>query len=299
VGAAPPISGWRYLAFLLYEDNMKAASAPVSVRGDKATPRPPRVRQVPALSRGIAVLRLLGQSDVPLGVQAIARALDLVPSTCLHILRALVADQLITVDPETKKYAVGAGLVALARTALRQNTFSAVVQPDLDELSRLHGATALGVEASGLDHMVVVALARASSRLQIHVEIGSRFPALISATGRCVAAFCGAPWSDIRKRFASLRWDAPPTLTAWREEVKATKVNGYAIDNGQYIRGVSIVASPVIMPDDTINAIVMVGLREQMERAGLPALGEDLHRRALRISRVLGGKDLMNVPASR
>ncbi len=264
-----------------------------------ATTRPPRVRQVPALSRGIAVLRLLGQSDAPLGVQAIARALGLVPSTCLHILRALVAEQLITVDSETKKYAVGAGLVALARTALRQNTFSAVVQPDLDELSRLHGATALGVEASGLDHMVVVALARSSSPLQIHVEIGSRFPALISATGRCVAAFCSAPWSDIRKRFTALRWDAPPTLAAWREEVRAARANGYAIDNGQYIRGVSIVAAPVIMPDDTINAIVMVGLREHMERAGLTALGEDLHRRALRISRMLGGKDPASAPASR
>jgi DNA-binding IclR family transcriptional regulator len=122
--------------------------------------------------------------------------------------------------------------------------------------------------------------------------IGSRFPALISATGRCVAAFCGAPWSDIRKRFETLRWDAPPTLTAWRQEVKAAGVNGYAIDNGQYIRGVSIAAAPVIMPDGTINAVVMVGLREHMERVGLIALGEELHRRALRISRILGGKDM-------
>jgi DNA-binding IclR family transcriptional regulator len=216
-----------------------------------------------------------------------------VPSTCLHILRVLVDEQLITVDAETKKYAVGAGLVAFARTALRQHTFSSVVQADLDELSRLHGATALGVEASGLDHMVVVALARASSPLQIHVEIGSRFPALISATGRCVAAFSGAPWSDIRKRFEALRWDAPPTLATWREEVGATRVNGYAIDDGQYIRGVSIVAAPVMMPDGTINAVVMVGLREHMERAGLTALGEELHRRALRISHILGGKEVV------
>lgn len=266
----------------------------------KAMLRPPRLRPVPGLSRGISVVRLLGRSDTPLGVHSIARALGLVPSTCLHILRVLVEEQLITVDAETKKYAVGAGLVALARTALRQNTFSAVVQTDLDELSRLHGATALGVEANGLDHMVVVALARASSPLQIHVEIGSRFPALISATGRCVAAFCGAPWPDIRKRFGALRWDSPPALAAWRDEVRATRINGYAIDNGQYIRGVSIVAAPVMMPDDTINAIVMVGLRERMESTGLTKLGEELHRRAQRISRILGGKHITRaVPASR
>jgi DNA-binding IclR family transcriptional regulator len=115
---------------------------------------------------------------------------------------------------------------------------------------------------------------------------------LISATGRCVAAFCGAPWSDIRKRFATLRWDSPPTFTAWRDEVKATRVNGYAIDNGKYIRGVSIVAAPVMMPNHTINALVMVGLREHMESTGLTALGEELHRRAQSVSRTLGGKNL-------
>ena len=153
---------------LLYVDNMKAVLPPVGGLRGRAVPvrRPSRVRQVPALSRGIAILRLLGQSDAPLGVHAIARALGLVPSTCLHILRVLVAEQLLTVDAETKKYAVGAGLVVLARTAMRQHTFSAMVQADLDELSRLHGTTAIGVEASGLDHMVVVALARAPSPLR-------------------------------------------------------------------------------------------------------------------------------------
>ncbi len=263
----------------------------------KAVPPAPRLRQVPALSRGIAVLRLLGQSDAPLGVHSIARTLGLVPSTCLHILRVLVEEKLITVDAETKKYAVGAGLATLARTALRQHTFSAAVQTDLDELSRLHGATALGVEASGLDYMMVVALARAPSPLQVHVDIGSHFPALISATGRCVAALSGAPWPDIRKRFGELRWHSPPTLAAWRDEVKATRVEGYAIDNGQYIQGVSIVAAPVMMLDDTIRAIVVVGLRERMESTGLTKLGKELHKRAVRLSHSLGGKGLVSTPA--
>ena len=49
-----------------------------------AANRPPRIRQVPALSRGIAILRLLGRSDVALGVHDVARSLELVPSTCLR-----------------------------------------------------------------------------------------------------------------------------------------------------------------------------------------------------------------------
>ncbi|MDR3533622.1 MAG: IclR family transcriptional regulator [Rhodopila sp.] len=265
-----------------------------SAKDRSAQPEPAkkaaRIRQVPALSRGIAILRLLGRSDEPLGVHAIARALDLVPSTCLHILRVLVAEHLVAVDQATKKYGVAAGLVALARSALRQHTFPAAVQPDLDELAETYGATAIAVEASGLEHMVVVALARADSPLRVHVDIGSRFPALISATGRCVAAFGSHPWAEIQARFSKLRWDVPPTLAAWRAEVHAARLAGYAIDDGQYIRGVSIVAAPVRMPNGSINALVVVGVSEQMRRVGLTKIGEDLHGRAARVSQALGGK---------
>lgn len=262
---------------MLYQDNMSSTSQ-----------KPPRIRQVPALTRGIAILRLLGRSDEPLGVHAIARALDLVPSTCLHILRVLADEHLVSVDPSTKKYGVAAGLVALAQSALRQHTFPAAVQGELDELARVYGATSIGVEASGLEHMVVVALARSDSPLRVHVDIGSRFPALISATGRCVAAFGNYPWEEIEARFAKLRWDVPPTLTSWRGEIRAARDAGYAVDDGQYIRGVTIVAAPVRMPNGTINALVVVGVSEQMRRMGFTLIGEDLRARAARVSASLG-----------
>src|SRR5580698_1461742 len=215
----------------------------VSTREKPVPPhKPVRVRPVPALSRGIAILRLLGRGDAPLGVHAIARELGLVPSTCLHILRVLTEERLLSFDPVSKKYHVAVGLVALARLALRGHTFAAVVQPELDQLAESYGATAIAVEASGLEHMVVVALARADSPLRVHVDIGSRFPALISATGRCVAAFGNHSWAEIQARFRMLRWDVPPTLAIWRSEVRATERAGYAIDDGRYIRGVSIVA---------------------------------------------------------
>lgn len=248
-----------------------------------------RIRQVPALSRGIAILRLLGRSDAPLGVHAIARALDLVPSTCLHILRVLTAEHLVAVDPASKKYVVAAGLVALARSALRQHTFPATVQPVLAELAAMYRSTAIAVETSTLDHMIVVALARADSPLRVHVDIGSHFPALISATGRCVAAFGNHPWAEIRPRFDKLRWDVPPTLATWRSEIRATKAAGYAVDDGHYIRGVSIVAAPVPMPNGSINALVVVGVSEQMRRIGLTRVGEELKGRAAEVSQALSG----------
>src|ERR1700751_736469 len=64
----------------------------------------PRVRAVPAVTRAIAILRLLSRSHTPQSLKAIAESLDLVPSTALHIARALVAEDLLQVDPQTKRY---------------------------------------------------------------------------------------------------------------------------------------------------------------------------------------------------
>jgi DNA-binding IclR family transcriptional regulator len=249
--------------------------------------KPPVVRQVPALSRGIAVLRLLATSETPLGVHEIARALGLVPSTCLHILRVLAGERLIAADATTKKYSVAAGLVALARSALRHNAFPVAVQGDLEELSARYGATAIAVEASGLDHMIVVALARRASPLHLQVEIGSRFPALISATGRCIAAFGNHPWTEIKARFRKLKWEAPPSFAEWQAEVEATRACGFAIDDGLYIRGVSIAAAPVAMANGSVNALVVVGLSERMREIGFSRVGQDLRERATRLSHAL------------
>src|SRR5262249_23227325 len=153
-------------------------------------------------------------SDESLGVNALARALGLVPSTCLHILRALAAEQLVAFDPATKRYRLGAGVVTIARHALARGGLADAAPPALDALARRHGVTAVGVQAIGLEHIVVTAISRSDHGLHLHVDIGSRFPALISASGRCIAAFGGHGWAAIERRFRGLRWDRPPSWSA-------------------------------------------------------------------------------------
>jgi len=246
-------------------------------------------RQVPAVTRAVAILRLLGKSEQPLGVNAIARTLELIPSTCLHILRVLVAEELVTFDPATKRYSLDAGIVTVARSALRRNGFAETVQPELDRISRRYGVTAIGVQAIGLEHIVVVAISRSDQALRLHVDIGSRFPTLISATGRCIAAFGGHAWSTLERRFRALRWDRPPSLRAWRAQVEATRVKGYAVDEGNYITGVTIIAAPVRSIGGRVShVVVVVGVSEQVRRIGVEALAHELRAIADGLSRQLG-----------
>lgn len=251
---------------------------------NKKTPRPPVIRQVPAVKRAAEILRLLSRSDEPLGVHPIARELGLVPSTCLHILRALAAEELVSFDPETKRYGLSSGVVALARGMLRRDPFSNFAQPVLDDLSSRHGVTAIGIEVASLEHIVVVAISRPGGGLRLQVDVGSRFPALISATGRCIAAFGGASAGELEKRFRALRWDNPPPLAQWRLDVEATRRAGYAVDDGSYITGVTIVTAPVMPRGRMSHGLVVLGVSEQLRGVGHEALGEELRARAAELS---------------
>jgi DNA-binding IclR family transcriptional regulator len=247
------------------------------------------MRKVPAVSRAIAILRLLAKSETPLGVHAVASALDLVPSTCLHILRALVAEEIVTFDAQSKRYALGAGILSIARSVLRSRSLSDIAQKPLDELATRFGATAACVQAAGLKHIVVVAISRMEQALRLRVEIGSRFPALISATGRCLAAAGGYEADELKRRFDALRWDNPPDFATWLTEVQRAGAAGFAIDDGQYISGVAIIAAPVPAQTGVKNVLVMIGVAEPLRRIGFAAIGEALRAKANELSERLEG----------
>lgn len=241
-----------------------------------ATARPQRVRPVPAVTRAVAILRLLGRAEEPQGVKAIAASLGLVPSTALHILRVLVDEELVRVDT-TKRYSLGSGLLALARNLLAGRGFASVVQPALDRIARKWRVTAIGVEIEGLDHMVVMALSKSMLPFRLHVDVGSRFPALISATGRLVAAYSNEPQEVIEQHFRSLRWQAPPDIAAWRRQVAAARRQGYALDRGNYIAGVAVLSVPVLdLNGKLTHTLVSAGMAGQFDAGQTQALIADL-----------------------
>ena len=247
------------------------SSPPVSKKPAKAgvSPAKPvksvRVRPVPGVTRAIAILRLLGRSPNAMGVKAIADELELVPSTCLHILRALIVEDLVRVDADTKRYSLGTGMLALARSAIESSSFPSLVQPALDALAREWNVTMIGVETNDMEPMVVLALSRSNTPFRLHVDVGSRFPALVSATGRLVAAFSGETMSQIEKRFKTLRWDKPIDFGAWTREVEQVRKRGYAIDRGYYMSGVTVVAVPMLDASGRVaHTLVATGLTEKL-----------------------------------
>jgi DNA-binding IclR family transcriptional regulator len=227
----------------------------------------------------------------PIGVVSLAREVSLIPSTCLNIVRILSDEGLVTFNPQSKKYALGPGVLALANAFVIRNQFVQVARRHLDALSVKYRCPFAAVEESGPDHFIIVAVgdAPAGSGVFVQLSVGARFPALVSATGRCVAAFGHMTRAELRKGFSKLRWDNPPSFETWLSEVDKTRALGYAIDVGNYIQGLTILAVPAF--DDKgrmLGCISAVGLREQFEGERLESLIKGLLEVARKVNSELG-----------
>ena len=247
--------------------------------------QPKSKKPVTAVRRAARILRYLGRSETPVGVNQIARDLDIIPSTCLHILRALTQESLVAFNSATKKYRLGHAVLGLARDSLANSTFVQDVQPQLKDLAVRHGVTVTAAELDANEHMVVVALARAPQTLSIHVDVSSRFPALISASGRCYAALSDWPEPELAEKFSALQWENPPDYDTWREEVAAAGCNGYALDYGNYLRGFLVAAAPIRDSEGyPTRAIATVGFLDQLSVKQVLALAKDVKLAADRLT---------------
>jgi DNA-binding IclR family transcriptional regulator len=237
----------------------------------------PNFRSVPAVTRAIAALRLFGATDGPLTLNLVAKHLNVVPSTALHILRVLVQEELVAFDPDTKSYELDAGILTLARKMLLRDNFADRVQRPIEHLVKKYKVTMLASRVMGIDHSIVVASCSSTLPMRLHVEVGNRFPALMSATGRCVAAFSEYQPEQLRKAFDRIRWDKPPTYDEWLQEVKDAARRRYSIDRGNYLAGVTVIAVPVLNPERKIRyAIVALGLNDQMTPSAIKDISRDL-----------------------
>ncbi len=262
----------------------------------KKEPRTPP-RKVPAVSRAIAILDYLSNAKEPLGVVPLARHIGLIPSTCLHILRALTENGLVAANPKTKQYSIGAGVLSLARAYARQDQFIQITHERLEELSHKYQCSFAALERSGADECIVVAIGDVKAGLSVRVTIGARFPILVSSAGLCFAAFGAMSDEAIRKGFRDLEWAAPFAFKDWLAEVEKTRKNGYAVDDDHFIIGTRIISVPVFQPDQTLlGCISAVGLRERIDQPTRDAIVKDMRTLADEARAALADQAEQSIP---
>lgn len=232
--------------------------------------------RVGAVVNAVAILRQVVSQTAPSGVNALARATGISPSTCFNIAKTLTAEGLLDFDPVAKTYMAGAGLLSLG---LRSSQYSDAFSRSaglLEPFAAAQGGTVVLWQVTSR-RLVLIGLAESSSATRIHMTTGYRLPLLAGAGGRCVAAALPLAKSAIAAEFPQLRWDNPPTLERYLREVGQAQRRGWAVDDGDLFSGIATVSVPLLDRRGRPAFILATSFfRGQRSKSGLAKVGAEL-----------------------
>ncbi|MGW1681048.1 IclR family transcriptional regulator [Saccharopolyspora sp. NPDC002376] len=252
---------------------------------------------VPALRRGLAILRLLAGRAGPVSAGVIARDLDLPRSTTYHLLAELVAAGFVTHLPEERRYGLGMATFELGSAYLRHDPLERLAGPLLRRLVDQVGTTThLGVLHGG--ESLYLLKERPSQPQTLVTDVGVRLPAQLTASGRAMLAHLPAaqvrallPSSEVFVR----RTDrGPRNLPELRRLLGTEQRRGWAVEDGFVTTGFASVASAVFDHGARPIAAISVTFRHLCEGPECGETWSDLathvHRTAAELTTRISGR---------
>jgi len=205
---------------------------------------------VSALKRGIDVLKCFSNGARTLSNGELSAMTHVPKPTVTRIAATLVTLGLLRQDPETDKYALGAGVLSLAQAFLSSLDVRAVARPHLMKLAEQFGGSAyLGV-CDGLEMVIIETCRARSSMLTVRLDVGSRMPMASAALGR---AYLSSLETVERERLLAkleeknrAEWPklGPSVLAALRD----ASAHGYCASLGELRAEINSIATPVTLP---------------------------------------------------
>ena len=211
-----------------------------------------------ALMTGLDVLEALGSFPGPVGLSELARILDADNGHVHRLLGVLKNRGYVARDESNKTYTLGAGVIQLAGSLLRNMDLVAQARPLMQELMIVTG------ESVHLAHRTVsggvyIARERLARKITVETEIGA--PVVVHATSTGKALYCRDSAEALGQviDLDALEKFTDHTITDRADlldDLAATAARGFALDNEELNVGVRCVASPVVDIDGDVRASI-------------------------------------------
>ncbi len=220
---------------------------------------------VPALERGIRILKLFNTRTRELTGADISRALALPRASVFRLIYTLEKLGLLERsrnDPSGAHYSLGVGVLRLGFEYLASQDLAELARPVLDSLRDATGVTSHMVIRDGCD-VVFVLKALGRGAVFQSIPVGTRLPVHATALGR--ALICHMAEADLANLFANQVFkvytpQTPRNLDALKEKLRIDAQQGYSLSEGGFESGISVVAAPVQTQTGDTVAVVSISV---------------------------------------
>ena len=223
-------------------------------------------RGVATIERATDVLFLFAEAPGTLGVTDIAKELDISKAVVHRIVTSLCEAGLVVADPETRRYALGPGVLQLASAYLDKLDVRAIALEAMHRLSAETNETATLSVRQG-DERVYVDQVTPPREVKMTVRVASAFPLHAGASSKAFLAWLGD--DEIDRYLAENPLDAltSETIVTERElraELARVRQQGFAVSLGERQRGAGSVAAPIL--DHTGQPVAVISICGPVER---------------------------------
>jgi IclR family transcriptional regulator, KDG regulon repressor len=252
---------------------------------------------VQVLDRALAVLNTLSEQSPDASLADLRFALQLHKSTVHRLLMVLERHRLVEKNSQTGRYRLGLKLFELGSKAIGVRDLRELARP---YLQRLQQDTQETVNLAILDHQEVLYIEKVEPEktLRMTAAVGHRYPLHCTALGKSMLAAMPEAEAFGILRQAGLKAQTRNSITstaAIREELRATRGRGFAIDDEENEEGARCVGAAVRDHlGNVVGAISVSGPAMRVGKNKIPGLGRLVVEAANWVSVELGfrGRDL-------
>jgi IclR family KDG regulon transcriptional repressor len=246
--------------------------------------------EVGPLDRALDILEELAKVE-QITLVELAGAVGLSKSTTFRHLKVLARRGYVIQDLETKKYALGYGLLQLGYSARSNLHLPKVAHADMASLAAEFNET-VHLGALRGPEVVHIAVIPSTHSLKMASEVGERTMVHISALGKCLIAWDGPEILESVLNGPGLPRFSPHSITtraAFERELARVREQGFALDDQESLVGLRCVGAPIRGAGSAvIGALSLSGPVDRVSAARLPEITARVTAAAAQISRRCG-----------
>ncbi len=244
---------------------------------------------IPNLDKACQVIEMIASTQDGCSLKNIAAELDIPRTTALRIVETLRTRNFLTKN-ENGAFSLGTALVHLGVMALDSLDIRSFARPVLKKLSAETGESSHIAMLNG-DKSLLVEVCDSPHPVRIASRPGTLVDLHCSSTGKVFLAFC---IPEPSKFCASLDLsqhtkNTSTSIEAVLSDIEQTRLQGYAIDEEEYVLGARCIAAPIMNAfGKTIAAIGITASTSTFTKAKIPAMSARLRASATEISHNMG-----------
>ena len=208
-----------------------------------------------SILKTLSILEQYSKAD-ELRLTALRERTGIPASTVQRIVNTLVMKQYLVQNPHTLKYQLGIAFFNISSRYSNSRDWVEVAKAHMEEQVEKTQET---VNLAILQGKSVIYLTKVDSPhiLRPNFTVGTAYPALNTALGRCLLAY--QPWDKV-ERMIRLQPNFNKDINEFHEMLEEVERNGYATEDEEFQPGLFCIAAPVWDANDRVVAAISTSI---------------------------------------